>query len=484
MVMPTLANRDLLADDPHRPQYHFLPPSNWLNDPNGLIQWQGRYHLFYQYNPHAPVWGSIHWGHAISDDLVHWQDEPIALAPTPGSVDEYGVFSGCAVDNGGVPTLVYTGVRKRADGSRTELPCLATSSDPDLRSWEKHSANPVIAGPPAELDVLGFRDHSVWREADTWHQLVGSGIRDVGGTALLYRSPDLVSWDYLGPICVGDPDETGHMWECPDFFRLGERHILMVSPIPLRKTLYFAGSFAELRFTPEHQGVVDDGGYFYAPQSFTDAQGRRIMFGWLWEGRDEAAQRTAGWAGVMSLPRRLTPRGDERLGMEPAPELRVLREQQQTSLRDVPLDLSHVVDARGAALEIVAEIRPGTAAQVGIKVRRAPGGAEETVIAFDTASRWLAIDRHQASLDPATDAHRDTRGTSVAGGEGEPVRLQVFLDYSVVEVFANGHACLASRIYPSRTDSLGVEVFASGGSAQLSALDVWQMGAIWPRRTP
>lgn len=204
------------------------------------------------------------------------------------------------------------------------------------------------------------------------------------------------------------------------------------------------------------------------------------MFGWLWEGRDEAAQRAAGWAGVMSLPRLLTPRGDGRVGMEPAPELRVLRGH-HTSMRDVRLDSSRAVDTRGAALEIVAEIRPDAAAQLGLKVRCAPGGAEETVISFDTASRWLAIDRQRASLDLAT--QRDTCGTSVAVAEGEPVRLQVFVDHSVVEVFANGHACLTSRIYPSRSDSLGVEVFAAGGCAHLSALDVWQMGAIWPQRT-
>jgi beta-fructofuranosidase len=473
-----LPSRTLLAHEPHRPQYHFLPPANWMNDPNGLIQWNGRFHLFYQYNPHAPVWGTIHWGHAMSDDLVHWKDLPIALAPTPGSVDEYGVFSGCAVDNGGVPTLIYTGVRKPADGPRIELPCLATSSDPDLRSWDKHPANPVISAPPDNLDVLGFRDHSVWREGDSWFQLIGSGIRDVGGTALLYRSPDLVHWEYLGPLCIGNPVETGRMWECPDLFRLGERHVLMVSPIPLRKTLYFSGHYRQHRFTPEYQGVVDDGGYFYAPQSFTDDQSRRIMFGWLWEGRDEAAQRAGGWAGVMSLPRVLSARSDGRLGMEPAPEIARLRGR-HTGLRDIRLDRALPLDFGGAALEIVAELSAGTSSQVGINLRRAPEGREETVIVYDSASRFLAIDRARSSLDPAT--QREPHGTHLALGDDEPLRLRVFVDHSVLEVFANGQACLSSRIYPSRPDSLGVEVFARSGTAHLQALEVWEMGSIWPR---
>ncbi|MBV9356146.1 MAG: glycoside hydrolase family 32 protein, partial [Chloroflexi bacterium] len=169
--------------DPHRPTYHLLPPANWLNDPNGLIQWRGQYHVFYQHNPFAPVWGTIHWGHAVSRDLAHWRDLPIALAPTPGGVDADGVFSGCALDHGGVPTVLYTGVTRGPDGSRVELPCLAAADDDELRSWHKHPANPVIPAPPAGLDVLGFRDHSVWREDGQWYQVIGAGIRDVGGAA-------------------------------------------------------------------------------------------------------------------------------------------------------------------------------------------------------------------------------------------------------------------------------------------------------------
>ncbi|MDQ3856015.1 MAG: glycoside hydrolase family 32 protein, partial [Chloroflexota bacterium] len=161
-----------LAADPHRPQYHFLPPSAWLNDPNGLIQWKGRYHLFYQYNPKEPAWGVPHWGHAVSDDLVHWTDLPTALSPTPGGPDQDGCFSGCAVVHDGVPTIVYTGVRGDA-----QLPCIAESHD-DLVTWEKYVGNPVIAAPPEGLDAVMYRDHSVWQEDGMWYQLVGSGLRD------------------------------------------------------------------------------------------------------------------------------------------------------------------------------------------------------------------------------------------------------------------------------------------------------------------
>jgi beta-fructofuranosidase len=472
--------RERLAADAHRPRYHFLPPSNWMNDPNGLIQWRGQYHLFYQFNPHAPVWGSIHWGHAISDDLVHWRDLPIALEPTPGGVDEHGVFSGCAVDDDGVPTLLYTGVRQPAVGPRVELPCLATSSDAELRTWQKYSQNPVIVSPPLNVDVLGFRDHSVWKEDGAWYQLIGSGIRDAGGTALLYRSPDLRHWAYVHPILIGDSSQTGEMWECPDLFRVGDEHALVVSPIPMRKALYFLGSFDDHRFNPRSQAVLDAGGYLYAPQSFADAQGRRIMFGWLWEGRAESAQRAAGWAGVMCLPRVLGPRTDSRLGMQPAPELKSLR-RQHTSVRDVALESRMGVDARGAALEIAVEIAPTSAAQIGIRVRCSPDGAEQTAIVYDTASDRLSIDRQRSSLDPSV--QREEHGVRLGLAAAEPLRLDVFVDHSVVEVFANGHTCLASRIYPTRPDSLDVELFALSGAARLLALDVWEMAAVWPAPT-
>jgi beta-fructofuranosidase len=471
-------SRQVLASDPHRPTYHFLAPSNWLNDPNGLIQWRGQYHLFYQHNPFAPVWGSIHWGHAVSDDLVHWRDLPIALAPTPGGEDEFGVFSGCAVDDDGVPTLVYTGVRLAPDGTRIELPCLATSTD-DLLTWHKHPANPVIAAPPPDLDVLGFRDHSVWKEDGLWYQAIGSGIRGVGGTVLLYRSPDLVHWDYVGPLCTGDSASTGDMWECPDLFALGDGHVLMVSPIPMRKTLYFSGTYAEQRFVPSYQGVVDDGGYFYAPQSFTDQQGRRIMFGWLWEGRDESAQRAAGWAGVMSLPRVLLPRAEGRLGVEPAPELQALRGSHER-LEHVSLAAPRRLTSHGAAREIAALIEPGPAAEVGLRVRCSPDGTEATTIVFDTASRQLTIDRQRSSLDPTV--HREVHAAPVPMDDANTLRLHVFVDHSIVEVFANGETCLSTRIYPSRPDSLGVEVFATGPGAELTELDAWQMDSIWSTR--
>jgi len=481
-------SRAQLAGDRHRPRYHFLPPANWLNDPNGLIQWKGQYHLFYQYNPNGPFHATIHWGHAVSSDLVHWTDLPIALAPTPESPDAEGCYSGCAVDHNGVPTFIYSG-HNQANPGAFQLPCLATGDD-ELLTWTKYAENPIIPGPPQDLDVIGFRDHCVWKEADTWYQLIGSGITGVGGTALLYRSQDLVRWEYMHPICIGDltktePLWTGSMWECPDLFSLGDKHVLIVSVWDNRHTyypIYFVGAYAAHTFSPELPRKLDFGASFYAPQTMRDDQGRRLMWGWLREGRDIKAQRAAGWSGVMSLPRILTMRSDGMLGVEPAPELATLRRKhmQWTDIDLTPTSSDVFSDLRGDTLEIIAEFEPGDATEFGIKVRCSPDGAEQTQISYDRISQRLVVDPQRSSVSDLVD--REVQGGPLELASGEPLKLHIFLDRSVVEVFANGRACVTSRIYPSRADSLGIDLLVLNGTVKLRAMDIWEMGSIWTDR--
>ena len=458
-----------MLDQRHRPRYHFLPPANWMNDPNGLIQWQGVYHLFYQHNPHGAFWGTMHWGHAASRDLVHWEHWPIALAPTPGGPDADGCFSGCAVDDGGVPTLVYTGVSP-------EVQCLATSRD-GLRTWQKHPANPVIAAPPPGLSVTGFRDPCVWREGNDWLMALGSGLEGMGGAVLLYRSADLRHWDYLGPLCTGREEETGAVWECPNFFALGGRHALITSPIPLRRAIYFTGRYAEHRFTPAVQGTVDWGGCYYAPQILREA-GRTLLFGWLWEGRSPDAQQAAGWAGVMSLPRALSLTADGQLAFAPALELQALRREPRhfAALDLAPGAETMLPGVSGDSLEIALELDPGEALTCGLRLLCTPDGSEEAGIVYDRAGGQLLIDRARSSLSDGVE--REARGGPLALTPGEALRLRVFVDRSVVEVFANETLCITSRVYPTQADAMGVRLFAQGGGAKAWSLDVWQMAPI------
>lgn len=477
------------AHDPHRPRYHFLPPANWINDPNGLIQWHGRYHLFYQTNPLGAYHHRIHWGHAVSDDLAHWQDLPIALAPTPGGPDKDGCWSGCAVDDSGVPTLFYSGVHP-------QVVCRATSHD-GLLTWQKDPHNPTLTAPSADIDSGSppdFRDPFVWRENGAWYMLMGTRIVGQGGAVLLYRSHDLRRWAYLHPLIVGDrnrrdPFWTGTVWECPNIFTLGDRHVLIVSfqhheTGTLLYTGAFIGRFHSERFVPESLHLLDYGGHFYAPQILRDDHGRVLLWGWLTEGRPPADQKQSGWSGALSVPRVLGLDAGGRLTQTAVPELHTLRQDHHhvgalIFEPDAPNPLAHI---RGDSLEISAEFDPLSATAFGLKLRCAPDGSEETRIMVDLQQSCVTIERERASLNPAVQhdvlPHQQAaRSAPFALAPGEHVHLHIFLDRSVIEVFVNGRVALTSRIYPTRPDSMGVAVFARDGRVRLNSLDAWQMGA-------
>lgn len=463
--------RQQMASDPHRPQYHFQPPSNWMNDPNGLIHFQGIYHLFYQHNPYGPLHANMHWGHAASQDLVHWQDLPIALAPTPEGPDKDGCWSGCAVNNDGVPTLVYTGVWPESQN-------IATSTD--MIEWTKHPNNPVVPAPPPDLDVTGFRDPCVWREGNTWYMVIGSGIRNVGGTVFLYRSPDLVNWEYLHPLHTGDWRETGEMWECPSFFALGDAYVLVFSKFLFHPVEYFTGSYQNHRFEPTHHDFLDYSGLFYAPQTFADETGRRLMFGWIREARSDDLVETAGWSGVQSVPRVLVPRPDGRLGVGPVPELQTLRGKHvhRANLTVAPGTSVFLGEIQGNSLEILVTFEAGSTGQFGLTLLRSPGSEEETTLTYDRATQSLTIDRSRSCAKPdGVDVTAHSAPLHLAPGEA--LTLHVLVDHSVIEVFANGHTALTSRVYPTRPDSVGLDIFARGSASTVKQMDVWQLGSIW-----
>ena len=476
-----------VSDDPQRPFYHFLPPANWMNDPNGAIYWKGLYHLFYQHNPNDAAHDTIHWGHCVSEDLVHWRHLPIALAPTPGGPDRDGCYSGVAVDHDGIPTLVYHGV---PDGI-----CLATSRD-DLRTWEKSPQNPVI-GQPSPGDPWSPHACGVWREGDTWYLLSGFGVgaaRKALGVSrdacFMFRSKDLVHWEYMHLLY--EPGEESDC-ACPDFFPLGDKHMLLFTS-HRRGAQYYLGTYANHRFTIEQHGRMQHSvwqhrdylhcGDLICPISWGAPDGRRIMIGWITEGRPEAAQRAAGWAGIMSLPRVLSLGDDGVLRIEPLPELRRLRSNHRR-LRDIPGrpgrrtspmrpdEMRLLEGVRGDCLEISAVIDPGSATDVGMAFRRSADGNRQTLVHYSRDRRHLAINLERSHA-PGVEADLHAEIAPLDLPPERPLELRVFLDRSVIEVFANGRQCLTKRIYPDPQD-LDAAFYCWGGAATLRVLDVWNM---------
>ena len=317
---------------------------------------------------------------------------------------------------------------------------------------------------------------------------MGSGIVGVGGTILLYRSLDLTHWQYLHPLLVGDasalqPLWTGVIWECPNLLTFGDLRVLLFSvqgpQDELFYPLYVTGTFQDEHFHPQTQGMLVHGGYFYAPQVFRDDQGRYIMWGWLMEGRSKSLSQKAGWSGVMSLPIIVSPLPGSRLSLEPAPELTTLREK-HWHYEELELSegryFSHD-DIRGDRLEMLVECEPGRNSEFGLKFRCSPDGQEQTRLVYQSESQQVSIEREQSSLNAEVD--RENCSMAVEADTGEVLKLHIFLDGSVVEVFANGCSYLASRIYPERHDSLGIELFARRGRVTVRSLDIWHLASIW-----
>jgi len=459
------------------PRFHLRPARNWINDPVGFTKVGDQYHVFFQCNPFGPEPGIKHWGHAVSSDLATWEIMPVALSPTEGGPDEGGCWSGSITTLVEPAHLFYTGVRHDPMRGRIEVVCLALGNR-DLTSWRKHP-RVLIPGPPNELDTVGFRDPYVWRDADGWCLLMGSGIRGFGGAVLLYRSEDLLTWRYDGvfySITRGQSDyETGAMWECPQLFPLGDRHVLLLSiDNPVRPVLYVVGRLHGGRFIAELTGRLDLGPEFFAPAIFVDDRSRPILMGWAPEGRSGDAQIAAGWAGVITLPRTVALASGGGLRTAPATELATLRGKHWHGVAIDLLDGADVaLPVEGSRLEVDAMVATSGATVVGLRLRMSPDGQEVTVVSVDVATGRVTFDRTAASQAP--DSTSGVYGGVAAWVPGERIRFHAFIDESIVELFLDDTLALTGRIYPTRADSIGIAAFATGGDAVIEAVDVWQL---------
>ncbi|MBX3012306.1 MAG: glycoside hydrolase family 32 protein [Caldilineaceae bacterium] len=448
--------------EPTRPIYHFCPPAYWMNDPNGTIYHNGYYHLFYQHNPYGDGWGHMHWGHARSTDLVHWEHLPIALWPSHELGEEH-CFSGCAaVDGAGQPLLIYTSVGFATDGERPANEQWAAIGDADWITWQKHPANPVLSlktqdGPAFRGE---WRDPFIFREAGRTFLVIGGDDEDVAAIALYEATDDtLVNWRYCN-LLYQRPRGERLFLECPNFFKVDGQWVLLISPYHLIE--YIVGDFDldTLTFTPTAEGVLDPGfgtaPNFYASNILYDEAGRCILLGWA-----RGFAPNLGWNGSLALPRILTIGPDGRPQQSPVPELRTLRHQRY-QVADVTLDdQAHIQsELTGDSLEIQLLLEPEEGTVV-LRLRCADDGSRSVNVTYDGVV--LDVAGTQVSLEL---------------GQEEPLKLHIFLDRSLLELFVNGGRIAVTRVIDAPPTDVGVELAVQGGRASLIALEVWTLQSI------
>ncbi|MGN9762948.1 glycoside hydrolase family 32 protein [Streptomyces sp. SD31] len=450
------------STDPGAPRFRVRPPANWINDPNGPFRWRDRYHLFYQHNPDAPVHTNVHWGHVSSHDLVHWEHHPIALTPTPGGPDEAGCWSGCVVDDDGVPTAVYTGVDRHHTGLGSI--CLARALVPEdetLTDW-RPLPTPVVTGPPAGLDVVMFRDPFVFRSGGRRWALVGAGHADGTPSVLLYDCDDLADWRFAGVLLDGDDpvarDAFGDKavgWECPQLYATaGGEWVLVVSlwdgdPC---STGYLTGRLQPhgeggLRFEARVGGRLDHGRDFYAPAVLQEPD-RALLWGWSWEAREQDEVDRAGWAGVLTAPRVVDVHPDGALCVVPAPELELLRAPEPFV----------TATGRRTPLPEAYDLTVTASGRTTVSLLRSASGAELTVV-LDPAEGTVTLDRG--------DWPRTRPGGSapivVRAPAGE---VRILVDGSLLELFVGDRATVTERVY-RRPDDVP-ELLVTGAGATVT----------------
>ena len=499
VVQSTRLFREKLLEDPYRPGYHFCVPEDngRPGDSNGCFYANGRYHLMYLYKRSG---GGFCWGHISSNNLVHWRHHADSIGP--GNGDD-GCFSGGAfVDDDGTAYLSYWMLwGDKGIG-------IARSSDRHYDRWQKLDANPVIKS--TEWGITETKDKdgkpliygsadptNIWKKGGKYYILTGnllvlnkygrkpdSPAEMKGDRLYLLESENLKEWKYKGSFYQRNPQWTDDSEDnmCPSFLPLpsspdggkpsGKHLLLFISHN--KGCQYYVGDYDTKndKFIPDNHGRMTwvDNTYF-APEALVDALGRQIMWAWLTDNPGNEGPR--GWSGVYGLPRSLWLGKDGTIRMQPVKELQMLRCAEKTwsnvALADGDTKLLDGVVGDSCELEIT--IDSVSAKQVGLKVRASPGGEEETLLYYDSQAKQLVFDSTRSGVA----GRRVVERAPLELKDGEPLKLRVFVDKSVVEIYAADRQAICRRVYPGRPDSLGVILFAAGGKATLSSVKAWEM---------
>ena len=528
IIKSTRLFRERLLTDPYRPAYHFTVPEDVgrPGDPNGAFYYNGRYHLMYLYNREG---SGFSYGHISSSDLLHWRHHPDPIGPSDG---DYGIFSGGGfVDKDGRALITYwefmdKDTRDRhATNSYKGRPFgigIAESTDEHFDNWRKFSANPVITstdwgitvskGKNGNEEIYGSADPSqIWVKDGRYYMLTGnllvlrkyglgpdnySGSQEkpegffkdccsedhLGDHLYLFVSDDLENWEYMHEFYERNPEWTEITEDnmCPSFLPLpsgpngepGNKHLLLFISHNLG-CQYYIGTYKNDKFFPENHGRMtwEDNAYF-APEALIDGEGRHIMWSWIFDDRPQELKDYYGWTGTFGLPRSLWEGEDGTLRMRPVKELANLR-------KDVKIKRNITVDTDSdfklenfgkqlLELEITADLNGAN--QFGVKVNASGDGREETVLYYDDIENNLVFDATKSSIKMGR--RNIEKGPFELGKE--LLVLRVFIDKSIVEVFANDQQAIARRVYPT-LDGLDVKLFAKGGTVNVKSVKAWEL---------
>ena len=471
-----------------RPAFHLTPTIGWMNDPNGFSLYKEEYHLFYQYHPYSNEWGPMHWGHIKSRDLIQWERLPAALAPDCG-YDAAGCFSGGAVEMpDGRQMLMYTGVQRGRDDDGfirdIQTQCIAIGDGVD---YDKCELNPVLTGKdlPEGGSAVDFRDPKVWREADgTYYAVIGNRAADGSGAILLYSSGDGRKWAFVRTLDACH-NQYGKMWECPDFFPLNGKQVLLTSPQEMQPvglefhagngTLCLIGDYDPQGgdFIRQNAQAIDYGLDFYAPQTLLTPDGRRVMVAWMQNWATVGAKPYhCRWFGQYTVPRELSIK-DGRLYQTPVRELENYRGP-RVMHHNIPVSGEvNLPGVQGRTLDMTVTVRPiGKDSYRWFRIRVAKDGEHETIIRYRPDQGTVKIDRTRSGL-PHDIVHTRSFFVRPRGGE---IKLRLVLDRFSLEGFVNDGEQAASAVIYTRQEADAIS-FEAGGSV---LMDVEKYDLIFP----
>ena len=463
------ADKIAATDKATKPLFHISAPAGWINDPNGFSFYNGQIHLFYQYYPYLREWGPMHWGHSKTSDMIRWEQLPCVMAPDK-EYDRIGCFSGSAIEADGKHVLVYTGVTKikLSDGSEQERQnqCIAFG---DGLNYEKYGKNPVVTGDmlPENCSMIDFRDPKIWKEDDTYYLIVGSKDLNDVGQVVLCSSKNLTEWQFETVLASNSTGKVGTMWECPDFFTLGEKRVLICSPQNMKaekyefhnghNSVYFIGDYDKEKhvFTREDPHTLDYGMDFYAPQTTSIPDGRRVMIAWMKSWDACVVPDSQDWQGMMTLPRELELK-DGRIWQKPVREIEKYHANEVRYTNEIINGDTAFNDIKGRTIDMTVE--SGGEDYTNFTIKVACNDEYETVYTYNRVTGMLEIDRTYCGVTKDIVCVRKIKITDTE----RKLKLRFIMDRQSVELFINDGQQVATTAICTPAEVDGIRFSCDG----------------------